>query len=83
MHANDQGSSQSLIAVTARSNRSKADQDPAQWLPAAADVHCRYAAEWVTTELCWTLTIDATEQAALNALAAACPDQSVIYEPVA
>ena len=47
VYANDQGAVTSLVAVTARSNRSKADQDPAQWLPPAADVHCRYAAEWV------------------------------------
>jgi hypothetical protein len=37
-YANDQGAAVSLVAVTARSNRSKADQDPAQWLPPAGDV---------------------------------------------
>src|SRR5690606_9630874 len=31
-YANDQGADASLVAVTARSNRSKADQDPAEWL---------------------------------------------------
>ncbi|GGT01368.1 hypothetical protein GCM10010270_86390 [Streptomyces violaceus] len=31
-YANDPGQEASLVAVTARSNRSKADQDPAQWL---------------------------------------------------
>jgi hypothetical protein len=44
-YANDQGQEVSLVAVTARSNRSKADQDPAHWMPPAGDVHCRYAAE--------------------------------------
>lgn len=44
-YANDQGAEASLVAVTARSNRSKADQDPAQWLPPAADVHGRYVGE--------------------------------------
>jgi hypothetical protein len=44
-YANDQGQEASLVAVTARSNRSKADQDPAHWMPPADDVHCRYAAE--------------------------------------
>jgi hypothetical protein len=57
-YANDQGQEASLVAVTARSNRSKADQDPAQWLPPAADAHCRYAAEWVGTKLRWSLTTD-------------------------
>ncbi|MGC9500944.1 HNH endonuclease family protein [Streptomyces sp. WG7] len=81
-YGNDQGSEASLVAVTARSNRSKADQDPAQWLPPAAEVHCRYVAEWVGTKLRWTLTADAAEVAALHEVAAGCPDQSVTYEPV-
>ncbi|MFD4343391.1 HNH endonuclease family protein [Streptomyces coelicoflavus] len=80
-YANDQGAEQSLVAVTARSNRSKADQDPAEWLPPAAEVHCRYIAEWVGTKLRWTLTADGTELAALRDIAAGCPDQSVTYEP--
>jgi hypothetical protein len=45
-YANDLGAATSLVAVTARSNRSKSDQDPATWLPPAAEVHCRYVAEW-------------------------------------
>ncbi|MGX1507637.1 UNVERIFIED_CONTAM: hypothetical protein RKD43_006262 [Streptomyces graminofaciens] len=40
-YANDQGAATSLVAVTARTNRSKADQDPAEWLPPAADQYCR------------------------------------------
>ncbi|KPI06576.1 hypothetical protein OV450_3688, partial [Actinobacteria bacterium OV450] len=32
-YATDQGQAGSLIAVTARSNRSKADRDPSTWLP--------------------------------------------------
>ncbi|GAA3185283.1 HNH endonuclease family protein [Streptomyces virens] len=79
-YANDQGSAVSLVAVTARSNRSKADQDPTQWLPSAAEVHCRYVAEWVATKLRWSLTADEAEVAALEMTAAGCPDQSVTYE---
>jgi hypothetical protein len=77
VYANDQGAQASLVAVTARSNRSKADQDPAQWTPPAADVHCRYIAEWVGTKLRWSLTVDETEVAALREAASSCPDQSV------
>jgi hypothetical protein len=80
-YANDQGAEESLVAVTARSNRSKADQDPAEWLPPAADAHCRYVAEWVGTKLRWGLTADEPEKAALQSVATACPDRSVAYEP--
>jgi hypothetical protein len=80
-YANDQGQEASLVAVTARSNRSKADQDPAQWLPPAADAHCRYAAEWVATKLRWSLAADELELAALYELVGDCPSQTVPYEP--
>ncbi|WP_318218796.1 HNH endonuclease family protein [Streptomyces sp. SCL15-6] len=80
-YANDQGAATSLVAVTARSNRSKADQDPAQWLPPAGEVHCRYVAEWVGTKLRWALSADETEVAALAEVAAGCPEQTVSYEP--
>ncbi|GAA2614880.1 hypothetical protein GCM10010304_79990 [Streptomyces roseoviolaceus] len=80
-YANDQGQEASLVAVTARSNRSKADHDPAQWLPPATDAHCRYAAEWVATKLRWSLTADEPELAALRELGDSCPLQGVEYEP--
>jgi hypothetical protein len=80
-YANDQGAAASLVAVTARSNRSKAEQDPAQWLPPATDTHCRYAAEWTATKLRWNLTADTTELNTLHNLAGACPGQTVTYEP--
>ncbi|MFM9629760.1 MULTISPECIES: HNH endonuclease family protein [Streptomyces] len=82
-YANDQDAAASLVAVTARSNRSKADQDPAQWLPPVAGVHCRYIGEWVATKLRWSLAADEAEVAALSEVAARCPDQTVTYEPVA
>ncbi|MFH8766310.1 HNH endonuclease family protein [Streptomyces althioticus] len=81
-YANDQGADASLVAVTARSNRSKADQDPAEWLPPAAEVHCRYVAEWVATKLRWRLAADEAEVVALREVAASCPVQTVTYEPV-
>ncbi|MGI5414018.1 HNH endonuclease family protein [Streptomyces chartreusis] len=81
-YANDQGAEASLVAVTARTNRSKADQDPAQWLPPVTDVHCRYASEWVGTKLRWSLAVDDAELAALEGTAAGCPEETVTYEPV-
>ncbi|MZE71413.1 HNH endonuclease family protein [Streptomyces sp. SID5789] len=81
-YANDLGADASLVAVTARSNRSKSDQDPAQWLPPAAEVHCRYVAEWVGTKLRWSLSADEAEAAAVREVAAGCPGTTVKYEQV-
>lgn len=81
-YANDQKAAASLVAVTARTNRSKADQDPAQWLPPAADQHCRYIGEWVATKLRWQLSTDTTELDALKVFAEdPCEDTIVHYTP--
>ncbi|MFD5185330.1 HNH endonuclease family protein [Streptomyces sp. NPDC058372] len=55
-YANDQGQASSLVAVTARTNRSKSDHDPAEWLPPTPGALCRYGAEWTATKLRWNLT---------------------------
>jgi hypothetical protein len=81
-YANDQGAERSLVAVTARSNRSKSDQDPAQWLPPAPDVHCQYATDWLATKLRWSLTVDPVEQQALRTLAEQCDGATVTFERV-
>ncbi|WP_405184218.1 HNH endonuclease family protein [Streptomyces albidoflavus] len=80
-YANDLGADVSLVAVTARTNRSKADQDPAEWLPPLADARCTYIAEWVGTKLRWQLAADDTERAALTDIAGGCGQQEVEYEP--
>jgi hypothetical protein len=80
-HTNEQGAPASLVAVTARSTGSKADQDPTHWLPPATEVHCRYVAEWVGTKLRRSVGGRA-EVAALTEVAAGCPEQTVTYEPV-
>lgn len=79
--ANDLEAEASLVAVTAGSNRSKGDKDPTDWLPPTQDAHCRYASEWIATKLRWNLTIDTTEQTALNTLTASCPDATLTYQP--
>ncbi|MFD8737454.1 HNH endonuclease family protein [Streptomyces sp. NPDC059618] len=78
-YANDQGAPNSLIAVSGSSNRSKADKDPADWLPVPAD-RCTYAADWVADKLRWSLTADSAERDALTHLAEACPATTVTYE---
>ncbi|MCM2393766.1 HNH endonuclease family protein [Streptomyces albipurpureus] len=80
-YANDQGAAASLVAVTARSNRQKSDQDPADWLPPSADALCQYASEWTATKLRWNLAIDEDEQHRLYFIAAGCTDTTVTYEP--
>ncbi|MFC8495609.1 HNH endonuclease family protein [Streptomyces sp. NPDC057235] len=81
-YANDQDSPDTLIAVTAASNRSKADKDPAEWLPSDASYHCAYAATWVGTKLRWDLAADEAEREALLGLAEDCPAAVVVYDPV-
>ncbi|WNI19189.1 HNH endonuclease family protein [Actinacidiphila sp. ITFR-21] len=73
-YANDLDSPRSLVAVTAKSNRSKADQDVATWLPPAADARCHYLDDWVSVKVRWNLAVDPAERDALERLAGGCPD---------
>ncbi|MEU0764802.1 HNH endonuclease family protein [Streptomyces microflavus] len=83
-YANDQGADVSLVAVTARSNRQKSDQDPADWMPPSPEAQCRYVGEWVATKLRWQLTADDRELEALKVYAEGpCEDTIVRYTPVA
>lgn len=70
--ANDLGYAGSLIAVTASSNRSKGDQDPAEWLPPRTAYRCTYVSEWIAVKWRWRLTVDSSEQASLRVLANSC-----------
>lgn len=74
--ANDLGAASSLIAVTAASNRSKSDRDPAEWLPVAPDT-CRYLTDWVATKWRWHLRVDPVERAVLAGALSSCPDRPV------
>jgi len=80
-YANDLDDPRSLVAVTARSNRSKGDQDPATWLPPAFSVRCQYIAEWTAVKLRWGLSADETEKTALTRLAEECPDVPLAVAP--
>ncbi|MEU1863688.1 HNH endonuclease family protein [Streptomyces gardneri] len=79
-YANDLGAPASLVAVTARSNRSKADQDPSTWMPPAESAGCRYLSEWVATKHRWGLTVDQAEADALLGRADGCPGTTVEYD---
>lgn len=79
-YANDLGAEHSLVAVTAKTNRSKSDQDPATWMPPADDARCTYLADWVSTKLRWRLTADQAEVRMLTLLSDGC-EQPVEYKP--
>ena len=76
-YANDLGDPRALIAVTAASNRSKSDQDPADWMPDATSYHCTYVADWVAVKIRWSLVVDRAEKAALKDVAAGCDNAEV------
>ncbi len=79
-YANDLGAERSLVAVTAKTNRSKADKDPAEWMPPAASAACTYLVDWTATKLRWGLSADEAEQKALLERAESCADSTVTYE---
>jgi hypothetical protein len=70
--ANDLGNPQALIAVTASSNRSKSDRDPADWLPPNQSFHCQYITDWMTIKIFWNLSVDEREFQALRRVATGC-----------
>jgi hypothetical protein len=76
-YANDLDDWRSLIAVSAASNRSKADQDPATWMPPTTAYHCEYLTNWVTVKTRWGLTIDQAERDNLADALASCPDTTI------
>ncbi|MGW2773454.1 HNH endonuclease family protein [Streptomyces olivaceoviridis] len=80
-YANDLGDDRALIAVSAASNRSKADQDPSTWLPSAVGYRCQYVTDWVADKMRWGLSIDTGEQAALAEVLSNCPNVPVTVTP--
>jgi len=75
-YANDLGYANSLIAVTASSNRSKSDRDPAEWLPALA--RCTYAKYWIGVKYRWRLSVDPAEKSTLTRMLSGCPPLMVL-----
>ncbi|MCX4853790.1 HNH endonuclease family protein [Streptomyces canus] len=78
-YANDQEAATSLVAVTARTNRQKADQDPSGWMPPAPTATCRYLAEWTATKLRWGLTADQGEIDTINVYAGGPCQMTVVH----
>ncbi|WP_445530056.1 HNH endonuclease family protein [Streptomyces cyslabdanicus] len=61
-----------LIAVSASSNRSKGDKDPAQWMPTQTSYRCTYVRAWVQVKYYYNLSVDTAEKTALQNYLAAC-----------
>ncbi|MEV0749742.1 hypothetical protein OG345_39815 [Streptomyces sp. NBC_01220] len=49
-------------------------------MPPASSAQCTYGADWVGTKLCWSLSADSKERAALAKLAQDWSDTVVKYE---
>lgn len=82
-YANDLDEPRALIAVTAKTNRSKADQDPSEWLPPHQPAHCQYIADWTVVKTRWGLTVDVAEKAVLTQIAAGCANVPLAITPAA
>lgn len=63
--ANDLGFPGSLIAVSATTNRSKSDRDPAQWLPTNEAYRCTYLITWLEVKIRWNLAVDQLEASSI------------------
>lgn len=59
-----------LVAVSAKSNRAKGDQDPATWLPELD--RCGYVRDWVAVKTKYELSVDQDEHDAIAAVLARC-----------
>ena len=55
-----------LLAVSASSNRSKGDDDPAEWLPERQAYQCEYVRAWIQVKQYYGLSVDSLEKAALS-----------------
>lgn len=63
--ANDLGYKWALRAVTLSVNRSKGDDDIAEWLPQQS-VQCAYVQRWMAVKYRWRLTVDSAEKSAIK-----------------
>lgn len=76
--ANDMAYSESLVAVTAASNRSKSDRDPAGYLPTDNSYRCSYVSKWITVKTKWKMTVDAQEKSAIQTVLNTCGNDTSV-----
>ncbi len=70
--ANDRTHPDTLIAVTGRTNQSKGDSTPAEWLPPDEASWCAYAEMWIDVKATWHLSVTPPERGRLRRLLDAC-----------
>lgn len=64
-YANDLDVPFALLAVSAATNQSKSDDDPADWLPPAPAATCPFLGDWIAVKVRWDLAVDPRELDAL------------------
>jgi hypothetical protein len=79
--ANDLDYQYSLIAVSAKSNRSKSDRDPAEWLPPSQAFLCQYVGRWIAVKYRWSLSVDSNEKAVLVSKLSLCGSKADVEIP--
>lgn len=81
LFANDLGFKDSLIAVSASTNRSKSDRDPSEWQPSNKAFICQYAVAWVSVKYRWSLNVDQAEYSSLKSMLGNCAKSQIIKLP--
>lgn len=79
--ANDLAYEHSLIAVSAKSNRSKSDRDPNNWMPPATAFQCQYVGRWIAVKHRWSLSVDSAEKSYLSQKVASCGSAADVVAP--
>lgn len=79
--ANDLGVSYALVAVSAGSNRSKGDKDPAKWLPSNSEIICNYIGSWIAMKYRWSLSVDTAEKSELSSKLDSCGEAADVAIP--
>jgi len=64
--ANDLDVPYALVAASNSANQSKADNDPAGWMPSNTSYSCEYAISWALIKYRWSLSVDAAELSTLQ-----------------
>lgn len=70
--ANDLDDPATLVAVSSRSNRSKGDSSPDQWLPPSVGDRCPYATDWIRVKARWDLAVSPAEKSVLVQVLSGC-----------